>query len=160
MKETLIKVYKNRNLSLFFRIYCHVVSLIFVIALCMEAGILIYKKEYVDCIKLISSLSVGFVLVSLMRRLIDAPRPYELYGFYEIKPKKKSGSSFPSRHAYSAFAIATAAFFVGLPVAIILISFALAMCACRVLLGIHFIRDVVCGAFIGVIAGILGILIM
>ena len=160
MEKLLIKVYKNRKLSLFLKISCHVMSLIFVLALCGEAGALIYRKEYMDCALVLLSAFVGFVLVSLMRRLINAPRPYELYTFYEEKPKEREGRSFPSRHVYSAFAIATLTFFVSNIIAVILIVLALAMCVCRVLLGIHFIRDVVCGALIGVIAGLVGLLIL
>lgn len=160
MEKLLIKVYKNRKLSLFLKISCHAVSLIFVLALCGEAGVLLYRKAYMDCIAVLLSAFVGFVLVSLMRRLINAPRPYELYTFYEQKPKERVGRSFPSRHVYSAFAIATLAFPLSSIIGIILTALALAMCVCRVLLGIHFIRDVVCGALIGVAAGLIGLLIL
>lgn len=160
MEKLLIKVYKNRKLSLSLKILCHVMSLVFVLALCGEAGVLIYRKAYLDCVTVLISAFVGFVLVSLMRRLINAPRPYELYTFYDEKPKERAGRSFPSRHVYSAFAIATLTFFVSSVTGIILTVLALAMCVCRVLLGIHFIRDVVCGALIGVIAGLIGLLIL
>ena len=36
----------------------------------------------------------------------------------------------------------------------------LALAASRVLLGIHFIRDVLCGALVGVISGLIGIFFM
>ena len=142
------------------KISCHLISLIFVLAICGEAGVLLYRKAYLDCVTVLLSAFVGFVLVSLLRRLINAPRPYELYTFYDEKPKERAGSSFPSRHAYSAFAIATLAFPLSNVIGIILIALALAMCLCRVLLGIHFIRDVVCGALIGVLAGLIGFLIL
>lgn len=160
MEKLLIKVYKNRKLSLFLSILCHILSAIFVLAFCGEIGVLIYKEEYVGALTIASSAFVGFALVSLMRRLIDAPRPYELYSFYERKPKEKSGSSFPSRHVYSAFAITTLAFFTGTLVAVFLLILALIMSLCRILLGIHFIRDVAAGALIGIIAGVIGLILL
>ena len=89
--------------------------------------------------------------------MIDAPRPYELYDFYENKPKEREGRSFPSRHAYSAFVIATIAFAYSIPLGIGLVLLGIALAVSRVLLGIHFIRDVVCGAIVGVISGLIGI---
>ena len=159
MEKMLIKVYKNKTLSSFLKILCHLISLIFVVAFCAELAIPIYKKAYLTMLTVPVSAAVGFVTVSAVRRLIDAPRPYELYAFYEEKPKNKKGSSFPSRHVYSAFAIATLAFLISNPVAIILLALALVMSAIRVLLGIHFIRDVAAGALIGIITGAVGIVL-
>ena len=84
----------------------------------------------------------------------------KLYDFYEKKPKNKKGNSFPSRHAYSSFVIATLFFSQCTPIAIMLLVFALGMCISRVLLGIHFIRDVMAGALIGVIAAIAGLFLI
>ena len=99
---------------------------------------------------------IPFVIVSLVRRIINAPRPYELYDFYEESPRSKKGSSFPSRHVYSASVIATLLLFVYPIVGYVMLFFALLLAAIRVLLGIHFIRDVVCGGSLGVGAALLG----
>ncbi len=160
MEKMLTLIYKKRKLFLFLQALCHFTTLAFVLALCLAAGVFIYKKEYVVLATLLVSVFVGFILVSVLRKLIDAPRPYELYTFYEKKPKNKKGSSFPSRHVYSAFAIATLCLAVGFPLAILLFSLAIAMCVCRVLLGIHFIRDVAAGALIGIVAGGIGLLLI
>ena len=103
---------------------------------------------------------IPFILVDVFRRIINAKRPYELYDFYECPPKKREGRSFPSRHAYSAFVIATLAFAFSIPAGIVMACLGLALCVSRVLLGIHFIRDVLCGAAVGIIAGVLGLLFM
>ena len=98
-----------------------------------------------------------FLAVSAVRFLINAPRPYELYDFYEKKPKEKHGKSFPSRHVYSAFVIATLAFVYSIPLGVSLALIGVSLAAARVLLGIHFIRDVLCGALIGTVSGLIGI---
>ena len=73
--------------------------------------------------------------------------------------KGKCGSSFPSRHAFSAFAIAVALLPEFMPLGIVLLAFGTALCAVRVLLGLHFVRDVVAGAVIGIVASVIGLLI-
>jgi len=49
------------------------------------------------------------------------------------------------------------AFVYSIPLAIGLLLFGIVLAVSRVLLGIHFIRDVVCGAAVGVISGLVGI---
>ena len=114
------------------------------------------KLSLLSFAKLALALGVPFLLVSRVRVFIDAKRPYEVYDFYKIEPKGKKGHSFPSRHAFSAFAIATLTLFVYPAFASVLLLFAVGMCVCRVLLGIHFIRDVVAGGLVGVICSLLG----
>lgn len=160
MEKLLINIYKNRKLSAFLNILSHIISVVFVAAFAMIAGIIIYSENYLDAIIIVTSAFVGFLAVSIMRAIINAPRPYELYSFYEIKPKKKSGRSFPSRHAYSAFCITTLMFVASTLLAYLMLALALVMCVCRVLTGIHFIRDVTAGALIGAVAGIMGILLI
>ena len=78
----------------------------------------------------------------------------------QILPKKKKGKSFPSRHAYSAFVITTISFAVGTPIGIALTVLALIMCVCRALVGIHFVRDLVAGAALGIISGSVALLLI
>ena len=120
----------------------------------------IYLCEYKSTAIIFVSAFVGFITVTLARMLINAPRPYELYGFFEEKPKNKSGRSFPSRHAYSAFAIATLSISFGAFLSCGLFLCAAVLCVCRVLLGIHFVRDVIAGALIGIFSGAIGLLLI
>ena len=101
---------------------------------------------------------IPFVLVSLSRGIIDAKRPYEVYDIYEMPPKNKSGCSFPSRHAFSAFSIGTLALRF-LPAAGASVLFCgVLLSVSRVLLGKHFPRDVIAGALIGIATSVLGML--
>ena len=63
------------------------------------------------------------------------------------------GRSFPSRHAFSAFAIATCWFVASASVAVALMTCAGALGWCRVLGGVHFPRDIVAGALAGILTG-------
>ena len=101
---------------------------------------------------------VPFVALSVMRLMINAPRPYELLEFYEKKPKNKSGRSFPSRHVFSVFVIGTVMIPTSAFLGVSLLVLGTALGAMRVLLGVHFIRDVVAGALVGVLSGVIGLL--
>ena len=160
MEKLLIKVYKKRGLSKALSITSHIISALFVLAFLFCVSVMIWAEEYRVALLFMSSSLAGFLLVSAAREVLDAPRPYEVYGFFEILPKKKKGKSFPSRHAYSAFVIATLSFAVGTLIGIGLTLFALIMCVCRALLGIHFIRDLVAGASLGIISGVIAILLI
>ena len=117
-----------------------------------------YTLSPLSAVKVCVICGVPFIIVSLLRRFINFPRPYEVYSFYGAAPKKKSGSSFPSRHAFSIFIIATVMLFIyPIPAAVMLL-FGILLSVCRVLTGIHFIRDVVAGALLGVISGLIGVL--
>lgn len=124
--------------------------------LCVTA----YLEEPLKAVEPIVICGVPFIAVSVFRRVLNAPRPYEVYQFFgEELPKNKKGCSFPSRHAFSAFVIGTLAAFTSLPLGIALLIFAVAMSSARVLLGVHFIRDVVAGGAIGALSAVIGWLI-
>ena len=104
---------------------------------------------------------ISFVLVSVFRNLVNAPRPYEVPGAKApIIKKDAPGKSFPSRHVFSIFVIAATAFWVW-PIAGILVGAAgVVLCWCRVAGGVHFPRDVIAGALIGVGCGIVGLYVI
>ena len=97
-----------------------------------------------------------FILVTVMRAIINAQRPYEKFDYTPVVYKSTKGKSFPSRHTVSAFIIAMAFLYIQSSLGIIMLVIASAIAVIRVLSGVHFIRDVVSGAAIGVIVGILG----
>ncbi len=105
-------------------------------------------------------LAVPYIAVTALRYFVNAPRPYEVYDIYTVPPKNRRGKSFPSRHVFSAFLIATAAMStIPIPAAILFCLSAL-LAISRVLLGIHFTRDCTCGAMLGIICGELSMLIL
>ncbi|MCC5890116.1 MAG: phosphatase PAP2 family protein [Alkalibacterium sp.] len=100
--------------------------------------------------------SISFVLVSIFRRYINAPRPYEVSSTVPVIKKDTKGKSFPSRHVFSAFVVATTVYFIYNPLGILLMVIGCILAVLRVLGGVHFPRDVIAGAVIGIISGILG----
>ncbi len=115
------------------------------------------------CLSFLAVTATPFVAVTVMRRVINAPRPYEVFEcdpLSELKKKSKSGSSFPSRHVASSFIIGSALCFELPAVGIATLALGVVLGVCRVLLGRHFIRDVIVGAVIGGISGSVGMLIV
>lgn len=110
-------------------------------------------------VKLAVVTGAPFIIVTLFRRLLNFPRPYEVFSFYENAPRRKRGQSFPSRHVFSIFVIGASLCFVNVGVGLALMLVGLTLAVSRVLLGIHFIRDVVAGGLIGVVSGVIGMLI-
>lgn len=104
---------------------------------------------------LVGVTAVGFAAVSFFRRRFNAPRPYECCAIAPLIARDGAGKSFPSRHAFSAFAIAASWFAASAPVAVVLLVAAVVLAICRVLGGVHFPRDVVVGALIGSVTGAL-----
>lgn len=102
--------------------------------------------------------AAALVLGTALRRLINAPRPYETPGFTPLVPKQTAGQAFPSRHAVSAAVIAAVWWPVSPVCGAVLAAAAVLICITRVLAGVHAVRDVLCGAALGALCGAAGIL--
>ncbi len=95
-----------------------------------------------------------FVGVTLIRIMVNETRPYEKYQKPSVFFKDTSGKSFPSRHTASAFIIALAFLYVSTPAGIVALCVAVLILLSRIFSGAHYIRDVVGGMLISLIAGI------
>ncbi len=141
-----------RALSHLISAYAAVIFCVY-LYLCLKLG---WEKVLLAAVLL----AVPYLAVTALRCFVDAPRPYEVYDIYTVPPKNKKGKSFPSRHVFSAFLIATAAMSTVPVPAAILFCLAAVLAVCRVLLGIHFIRDCTCGAILGILCGELSMLLL
>lgn len=101
--------------------------------------------------------AVSFLLVTIFRKLINAPRPYEALDIVPLIKKDTKGKSFPSRHIFSVFVIAMVFFYISLPLGILFTAIGLFLAVARVIGGVHFPKDVIAGAIIGILSGIIGI---
>lgn len=103
---------------------------------------------------------ISFLALSFFRKQTNAPRPYEALDIEPRIKKNTQGKSFPSRHVFSAFLIAMC-WFAYLPIAgIILLVLATLVAIIRVIGGVHFPKDVVVGAVVGIACGFLGLPIL
>lgn len=100
----------------------------------------------------------SFVILSALRKGINAPRPYEVYETSPLIPKNTKGKSFPSRHVFSIFIIGMT-FYYCCPapeLGIVILILGIFLAILRVVSGVHFIKDVVAGALLGILMAELG----
>lgn len=99
--------------------------------------------------------ALGFVLLSLFRKALNAPRPYEKENMIPLLTKETSGQSFPSRHVFSATIISMCALRAFPLLGVICLFLSILLAVFRVLLGVHYPRDVVAGYLVGIGVGLL-----
>ena len=97
----------------------------------------------------------GFVLLTLVRKWINQPRPYEAWEIIPLLDKDSAGNSMPSRHVFSATIISMACLHATLPVGLVLLVLSALLGLVRVLGGVHYPKDVLVGYACGLLLGIL-----
>lgn len=122
-----------------------------------NSGMIVETDKILLTAKLILTPFTSFVLVSVIRKCIDAKRPYEKYDIKPLFIKNTKGESMPSRHVFSITIIAMCWLYVSVPVGVIMLILVVIMAASRVLAGVHFVRDVAAGFAIGILCGIAGL---
>ena len=96
--------------------------------------------------------ALGFVLLTLVRKWINQPRPYETWEIVPLLDKDSSGHSMPSRHVFSATIISMACLHANLPLGLVLSAF---LGLVRVLGGVHYPKDVVVGYMCALVWGVI-----
>lgn len=97
---------------------------------------------------------IAFLLVSIVRKLVNAPRPYEIYDITPIISKDTKGNSCPSRHVFSIIIIAMGFLYIQIPLGILFIILGMLLAVCRVAVGVHFPKDVIIGAVAAIVCGL------
>ena len=97
----------------------------------------------------------GFVILSLLRKKINAPRPYEEWDIKPLLNRDSHGQSMPSRHVFSATIISMACLHASLSVGVILLVLSAFLGLARVSGGVHYLKDVVVGYIFGLVWGVI-----
>ena len=97
----------------------------------------------------------GFVILSFLRKKINAPRPYEEWNINPLFDRDSPGQSMPSRHVFSATIISMACLHVSLSVGLILLILSAILGLVRVLGGVHYPKDVLIGYACGLVWGVI-----
>ena len=99
--------------------------------------------------------ATGFVILSLLRKKINAPRPYEKWDIKPLLDRDSPGQSMPSRHVFSANIISMACLHANLSVGFILLILSAILSLVRVLGGVHYPKDVLVGYACGLVWGVI-----
>ena len=99
--------------------------------------------------------AAGFIVLSLVRRRINQPRPYESWDFSPLLAKDVSGEgkSMPSRHVFSSTIIAMSALSLSPWFGLVLLFLTALLALVRVLGGVHYPKDVLVGYACGLLVG-------
>ena len=97
----------------------------------------------------------GFVILSLLRKKINAPRPYEVWEIVPLLDRDSPGQSMPSRHVFSATIISMACLHASLTMGMICLTLSALLGLVRVLGGVHFPKDVVVGYICALVWGVI-----
>ena len=97
----------------------------------------------------------GFVILSFLRKKINAPRPYEVWEIVPLLDRDSPGQSMPSRHVFSATIISMACLHASLSVGLILLVLSALLGLVRVSGGVHYPKDVVVGYICGLVWGVI-----
>lgn len=130
---------------------------LFYVSFALQIIILLWFKPWHAVVLTILS-ALGFLLLTIIRDRINAPRPYELLKITPVMPKDTNGHSFPSRHTFSAVLIlgnwilihglTTSSWMV--PVIGLHVVLTLYIMISRVLLTLHFPKDILAGLLSGI----------
>lgn len=99
--------------------------------------------------------ATGFVILSFLRKKINAPRPYEEWTIKPLLDRDSPGQSMPSRHVFSATIISTACLHASLTMGMICLTLSAFLGLVRVLGGVHYPKDVVVGYMYALVWGVL-----
>ena len=157
------RVYRHPRLVFTLKLIGAVSVSLVVLLFAYALGVLVFFGEYVSALKLTVLTAVPFLAVTALRTLINCERPYEVFDIAELSDLRsgaRHGHSFPSRHVFSAFCVSALSAAVSPWLSLAAAVAGTALSVSRVLLGIHFIRDVLAGALIGIVSGLLGLAII
>lgn len=115
-----------------------------------------YRNNYCAAARVVFVPFTAFVAVTVLRKFINAPRPYTKYNITPLIHKDKAYESFPSRHTLSITIIAMTGLYTDVRLGILLWFFAVLLAVSRVLAGVHFIKDVSAAAIISILFGYVG----
>ena len=97
----------------------------------------------------------GFVILSLLRKKINALRPYEEWAIKPLLDRDSPGQSMPSRHVFSASIISMACLHTSLTMGMICLILSAFLGLVRVSGGVHYPKDVVVGYICGLVWGVI-----
>lgn len=120
------------------------------------AAVLLFWQHDSRLLRYLLVPAIAFFFCTIIRHKLNRPRPYEVWQIRPLILKNKAGHSFPSRHMTCAAVIATAFWYLSLPLGLVMTAIAILIAFVRVFAGIHFTKDVIVGGLIGFVIGLIG----
>lgn len=134
-----------RGLNRFLTLFMAIIYFIFIIYLLLTSRDIFFPLPFIIIP------AVSFVLMSLIRHWINAPRPFEEWEITPLISREALGESMPSKHVFSATIISMSILYVFPTIGKILLGLTVLLAFCRVLGGVHYPKDVIVGFLTGII---------
>ena len=144
---------EHREAAGFFRLFNHLLPALFYVAYPVLLIVLVCRLD-LRFWKFAVVPAVVLGAVTLLRKALHVPRPYERWGVEPLIPREAAYQSFPSRHVASAAIIALTFGQLFLAVGWVMGTLTLAIAVLRVLAGIHSPLDVLAGAALALLIGL------
>ncbi len=112
------------------------------------------KRNALQGVFFLFIIPVGYFISRLGKFLWERPRPFVQLGFEPLINTSAASLSFPSSHATVAFALAGALYHYDKKWGRWALGCAAIVAASRVLVGVHFVSDVLAGAVLGVVTSL------
>lgn len=117
-------------------------------------GYWVYLWGLLSIAELVFYPALGFIMVTVVRKRINRPRPYETWEIEPLIAKDTAGQSLPSRHVFSAAVIGTVLLTVHYLLGILVLLLAIVLAFLRVIGGVHYPKDVIFGFLLGLLFGL------
>ncbi len=158
------------NRRLFFKIYDHTLNneavkkaAVFLTEASKPVYVFFYGLGFLLLIVRHSADVKGYIIVpfavlvvnTVLRKVLNKPRPFVREGIERLVSHEENGS-FPSNHAASSMIIAFSWLWVYPPIGVLLMVLALFTGMSRVMTGVHYPLDVLCGWAVAAIGGLIG----
>ncbi len=115
-----------------------------------------FKKYLFFVIEVVTAgLFSRYVLVSLVRHFFPRVRPFDKLEDINFLLEQKDSMSFPSGHTAFVFAISTVVYFYNRKIGLILFVLSFLMGLARIITGGHWPSDILGGAVLGVLSGVI-----
>lgn len=130
-------------------------------AMLLVAAMFLLHLRRVGVVLLLGMLTL-WIMVEAVKALTDRRRPFTLLASVRVVGWKAMGLSFPSGHTSQAFFLATLIsrhFQLGIGITALLYLLAILVAVTRVYVGAHYPRDVLAGALLGAVWGVLAVVV-
>ncbi|WP_067103185.1 phosphatase PAP2 family protein [Streptococcus sp. DD13] len=99
--------------------------------------------------------ALSFIVLSHFRQIWNQNRPYQDWPISPLIAKETKGKSMPSRHVFSASLISMCLFAQFPILGLVCLALSALLAVARVVGGVHYLKDVLAGYTVGVLAGLL-----